>query len=102
MKTIFYTAVIIFSLMMSPIAAAAQVASSGNFTLEQSVIASGGGLSSTGGTFSLDGAIGQSIAGGALNGSPFSVTSGFWNFSPTTPVVQGFEGDVAARVQKTN
>ena len=69
----------------------------GQFEITQSVIAGGGGQNATGGTFSLDGTIGQSIAGGALNGSPFSVTSGFWNFSPTTPVVQGFEGDVAAR-----
>jgi len=69
----------------------------GNFTITESVIAGGGGQNGTGGAFSLDGTIGQSIAGGALNGSPFAVTSGFWNFSPTTPVVQGFEGDVASR-----
>jgi len=74
-----------------------QPQSGGAFEITQSVIAGGGGQNATGGTFSLDGTIGQSIAGGALNGSPFAVTSGFWNFSPTTPVVQGFEGDVASR-----
>ena len=79
MKNIFCTAIIIFSLVMSPIAAVAQVAAGGNFTLEQSVIAGGGGQSSTGGTFSLDGTIGQSVAGDALIGSPFALTSGFWN-----------------------
>jgi len=57
MKNIFYTAVIIFSLVFSPIVASAQVASGGNFSLEQSVIA-GGGQQATGGTFSLDGTIG--------------------------------------------
>ena len=95
MKNIFYTAVIIFSLVMSPIVAGAQVASGGNFTLEQSVVAGGGGQSSTGGTFSLDGTIGQAAAGGALNGSPFAVTSGFWNFTPSAPI--GFEADVSPR-----
>ena len=71
--------------------------SGGNFTITESVIAGGGGQQSTGGNFSLDGTIGQALAGNALSGSPFTVTSGFWNFSPTTPVVQGIEGDVASR-----
>ena len=57
----------------------------GNYTITQSVVAGGGGQSSTGGTFSLDGTIGQSVAGGALVGSPFSVTSGFWSFTPAAP-----------------
>lgn len=85
MKNIFYTAFIIFSLAMLPIVAVAQVASGGNFTLEQSVIAGGGGQDSTGGAFSLDGTIGQSVAGNAATGSPFSVTGGFWNFTPLAP-----------------
>lgn len=57
----------------------------GDFTITQSVVASGGGQDSAGGTFSVDGTIGQSLAGDALSGSPFSVTSGFWNFTPLAP-----------------
>ena len=56
----------------------------GGYEITQSVVASGGGQT-TGGTFSLDGTIGQPLAGGALNSSPFSITSGFWNFSPSAP-----------------
>lgn len=57
----------------------------GDFTITQSVIATGGGQQSAGGTFSLDGTIGQSIAGNAASGSPFSLTSGFWNFDALAP-----------------
>lgn len=58
--------------------------SGGSFEIEQSVIASGGG-SGVGGVFSLDGTIGQTLAGGAIGNAPFAVTSGFWNFSPLAP-----------------
>ncbi len=57
----------------------------GDFTITQSVIAGGGGQQSAGGAFSLDGTIGQSVAGGAIGNTPFSLTSGFWNFSPLAP-----------------
>ncbi|MDQ3132915.1 MAG: carboxypeptidase regulatory-like domain-containing protein [Acidobacteriota bacterium] len=69
----------------------------GNFTITESVIAGGGGQTSTGGTFSLDGTIGQPAAGGALEGSPFAVTSGFWNFAAAAPPAVTFESDVAGR-----
>ncbi len=58
--------------------------SGGSFEIKQSVIAGGGG-SVVGGVFSLDGSIGQTLAGVNSNGSPFAVTSGFWNFSPLAP-----------------
>ena len=57
----------------------------GDFTITQSVIASGGNQQTTGGTFSVDGTTGQSVAGNALVGAPFAVTSGFWNFTPLAP-----------------
>jgi hypothetical protein len=38
----------------------------------------GGGGSSTGGTFSISGTIGQHDAGGPMSGGNFSVTGGFW------------------------
>jgi hypothetical protein len=99
MKNIIYTTVIIFSLLISPpIVAEAQVASGGNFSLTQSVVASGGGTNSGGGSFSLSGTTGQSVAGGAMSGSTFEATSGFWNFSPASiPNAPAYEADVASR-----
>jgi hypothetical protein len=59
--------------------------SGGNYAVTQTVVASGGGQNSASGFYALDGTIGQPLAGNALNGSPFAVTSGFWNFSPLAP-----------------
>jgi Carboxypeptidase regulatory-like domain len=56
----------------------------GTFAITQSVVA-GGGQNSSGGTFSLDGTTGQSVAGNAISNAPFAVTSGFWNFTATAP-----------------
>jgi hypothetical protein len=55
------------------------------YTIEKAVIAGGGGTS-TGGTYSLSGTIGQAVAGGPATGSPYSVQSGFWNsdLAPTS------------------
>lgn len=39
----------------------------------------GGGGTSTGGTYSVSGTIGQHDASGALSGGNFSVTGGFWS-----------------------
>jgi hypothetical protein len=66
------------------LAASAAAQTGGSFTITQSVLA-GGGQSATGDNFRLDGTIGQSLAGNALNNAPFAVTSGFWNFSPIAP-----------------
>ena len=76
---------LIFSAFLILFSANAFAQSGGDFTITQSVVASGGGQNSAGGNFSLDGTTGQSIAGNALNGSPFAVTSGFWNFTPLAP-----------------
>jgi hypothetical protein len=51
--------------------------SGGTFTITKSVIADGGGRA-TGGTFTVDGTIGQSVAGGPSTGGTFSLASGFW------------------------
>ena len=56
----------------------AQVAAGGNFSLEQSVIASGGRQNMTGGAFSFDGTSGQAAAGNAGRGAAFGLYSGFW------------------------
>ncbi len=58
--------------------------SGGNFTITQSVVA-GGGQGSAGGAFTLDGTVGQAVAGNAVSGPPFAVTSGFWNSTPLAP-----------------
>ena len=84
---------IIFILMLA-VTLSAQTG--GNYTIQQSVIAGGGGQNSTGGLYSLDGTIGQSVAGGALTGGQFSVSSGFWNFT-NAPVSQTYEADVFNR-----
>lgn len=61
--------------------------SGGSFTITKSVIAGGGGTSS-GGTFTLDGTIGQSAAGTTSTGGDFSLTGGFWGgvAAPVTSV----------------
>jgi hypothetical protein len=49
----------------------------GGFDLTWSKIAGGGGTS-TGGSFSLSGTIGQPDAGGPMTGGTFSLVGGFW------------------------
>jgi hypothetical protein len=39
----------------------------------------GGGGTSTGGVYSLNGTIGQPDAGGPMTGGPYSLTGGFWS-----------------------
>jgi len=54
----------------------------GTFQIENSSVASGGGKNS-GGSFTLDSTAGQTLAGGQLQGSRFSVQNGFWTFNLT-------------------
>lgn len=63
----------------------AQVAGNPPYTMEQAVIASGGGQSSAGGNFSIDGTIGQAVAGTNSTNSPFAVQGGFWTAAPLAP-----------------
>ena len=58
------------------ITVAAWAQSGGTFVIEKSVI--GGGGQTTGGTFSLDGTIGQTIGGATSTGGTFELGSGFW------------------------
>jgi hypothetical protein len=57
----------------------AQVATGGNFTLNQAVTGNGGG-DSMGGNFSITATAGQSAAGTQSNGGNFSTRSGFWTY----------------------
>ena len=96
-KAIVLILIISFITHSSSIISLAQIASGGGFTLEKSVVAGGGGQQSTGGNFSLDGTIGQAAAGITSTGSPFAAASGFWNYSPSVPVVATIEADIATR-----
>ncbi|MCY7347464.1 MAG: carboxypeptidase-like regulatory domain-containing protein, partial [Pyrinomonadaceae bacterium] len=72
----------------APFSAAAQ--SGGDYTVTQSVIASGGGSNSAGGAFRVDGTIGQPTAGTNSAGGAFNLRGGFWaggQFAPTAAQV---------------
>src|SRR5579872_6844207 len=53
------------------------VAHAQNYSIDWYKIAGGGGTS-TGGTYSVSGTIGQPDASGAMTGGNYSVTGGFW------------------------
>src|SRR5438874_6240744 len=64
----------------------AQIATGGSYTITQSVIASGGGASSSVGPniFSITGTGGQSLAGGPISNAPYNFFSGFWTSAALT------------------
>lgn len=71
-----------FVTLSVPVTAVPQ--SGGQFTLQQSVIANGGGAS-TGGSFSLAGTSSQSAAGTRATNSGLGLHGGFWQGSPLAP-----------------
>lgn len=66
---------ILFVLFSFAVSIAAQ--SGGAFVIQKSVIAGGGGRSA-GGTFTLDGTIGQPVAGSSSSGGGYDLAGGFW------------------------
>lgn len=76
----FFLTVIFFAL---PFCVKAQ--SGGNYTITQSVIASGGGQQSAGAGYEVSGTIGQPLAGTNSAGGNFSVRGGFWAFQNLAP-----------------
>jgi uncharacterized membrane protein len=54
--------------------------SGGTYELTWSTLDGGGATSSTGGTYSLDGTIGQPDAG-TMSGGTYSLGGGFWGFA---------------------
>src|SRR5437016_6075154 len=76
-KQILLTFATVLNLIVST--AHAQVATGGIYTLDQGVVASGGG-SITGTGHRIDGTVGQAAAGGNLTGVPYAIDSGFWTF----------------------
>lgn len=69
--------------LLIQMSAATQTA--GTFDLSHSVIASGGGSDSTGGSFRVDGTIGQNLAGTVSTATQFSLRGGFWAFQNLSP-----------------
>ncbi len=71
-------------------ASAEAQSSGGQFAIEKSVIAGGGGQNLTGGQFTIAGTNGQTVAGQRIAGTNFSVHAAFWNpdgFAPTAAEV---------------
>lgn len=68
-------------------AADAQVASNPPYTLEQAVVAGGGGTSTggAGNIYKIEGAIGQPVAGTTSANVPFTIRSGFFTPAPFAP-----------------
>ena len=62
----------------------AQIAAGGNYSLEQTVVGTGGGTSA-GGSFSIVGTNGQTIAGTTGTAPNLSVKGGFWTAQPLVP-----------------
>src|SRR5262245_6648648 len=75
--------VLMTTLLLSGVVSA-QIASGGNYTLEQAVIGSGGG-SSAAPAYSIEGTAGQSVAGTQSSAALYSVRSGFWTSGPLAP-----------------
>jgi hypothetical protein len=73
MKKSLYLSILMFA--VAAISTPAQTG--GTFTITKSVIGGGGGRTS-GGTFTVDGTIGQPIAGTTSTGGTFDLKGGFW------------------------
>lgn len=65
-------------------AATAFAQSGGTFEITQSVIA-GGGSGSSGGDYTVNGTVGQTVAGTRSTGGTYSLGGGFWAESPLAP-----------------
>jgi hypothetical protein len=72
-------------------AVSAQIASGGSYTLNQAVVASGGGTSNDAGNlYKVEGTSGQAAAGTLSTSSAYTTRGGFWApnpFAPTAAVV---------------
>ncbi len=75
MKTFFKLALMVA--LLSTINSQLSTARAQSYSIDWSTIDGGGGTS-TGGTYSVSGTIGQPDASGALSGGNYSITGGFW------------------------
>lgn len=83
-KTMKNLSVLLIIFAAATYAADAQIASGGSYTLDQSVIATGGG-SSTNGQFTIEDTTGQAIAGTRSTNSSYRIDGGFWTAQPLAP-----------------
>ena len=67
----------------APLAGTTPAQSGGTFQIEKSVIAGGGGQTS-GGAYTLDGTVGEAVAGITSTGGTFELGSGFWGGGTTS------------------
>lgn len=75
---------LIIILLTLPQILTAQIANGGAFSIEQSVIATGGNTGSNG-VFTLSGTTGQNAAGTVTTTSSFDQVGGFWTFDQLQP-----------------
>jgi hypothetical protein len=78
---------IVLSIIVCAAAVAAQVVSNSPYTIDQTVVATGGGTSSDAGgsLYKIDGTSGQASAGTFVFASGYSIRSGFWTPGPFAP-----------------
>ena len=85
----YFTAVGLSIIIIAAVTAA-QVASGGSYTLNQAVVASGGGTSNDAGNdYKVEGTAGQPAAGTLANVGTYSIRSGFWSPNPFAPTAAG-------------
>jgi hypothetical protein len=82
MRLKFY--VLLILLAGAPISATAQIAAGGAFALEKSVVAAGGGASSSG-EFTVQGTSGQTSAGTTMSSVSLTQKGGFWTPDSLAP-----------------
>jgi hypothetical protein len=69
-------------IIMFVLSAMVSAQSGGIFSITQSVVAGGGGQNVTGGIFTADYTVGQTVAGDIATGSPYEIVTGFWASGP--------------------
>ena len=81
-------AFLVFNFALAVSGAHAQIAAGGSYVLEKSVTAAGGASgagASAGGSFSVEGTIGQFAVNTPSQNSPYNFKPGFWNAAPLAP-----------------
>jgi len=93
---------LVLNLSLMIIGASAQVSSGGGYTLNQTVIANGGGTSSDAlnNNYKVEGTGGQAAAGTFALGGSYTTRSGFWAPNPFAPTVAG--ASISGRVLDLN
>lgn len=88
-----------FLILHFAFAAIAIAQTGGTYTINQSVIASGG-QNSAGGSYTVAGTVGQSTAGTSSTSGNYAVRGGFWTFDALAP--SAAEVSVGGRVRTSN